>query len=115
MKFILNWLVSTLAIIITAYLVNGFWEGAVTITPLWTALISALVLGIVNALIKPILHILALPITILTLGLFALVINALMILLVSWVVPGFEIAGFWVALLFSVILSVISWFLHKIA
>jgi putative membrane protein len=115
MKFILNWLVSTLAIIITTYLINGFWVGAVAVDSLWAALIASLVLGIVNTLIKPIILVLTLPITLFTLGLFALVINALMVLLVSWFVPGFAIAGFGVALIFSIVLSLISWALHKIA
>ena len=115
MKILLNWLVSTLAMVIAAYIVNGFWAGAVTLSSFWAALIAALVLGIVNALIKPVLMILSLPITLLTLGLFALVINALTVLLVSWIVPGFSIAGFGVAIIFSLVLSIIGWFLHKIA
>ena len=115
MKILLNWLISALAIVIAAYLINGFWPEAVTISSFWAALAAALVLGIVNALIKPILHIIALPITILTLGLFAFVINALMVLLVSWIVPGFSIANFWIAVIFSLVLSLISWALHKIA
>ena len=115
MKFILHWLLSTLAIVIAAYIINGFSAGAVVITSLWSALIAALVLGIVNALIKPVLHIISLPITILTLGLFALVINTLMILLVDWITPGFAISGFGIAFVFSIVLSLISWALHKIA
>jgi len=115
MKFILNWLLSTLAIVIAAYIINGFSAGAVVISSFWAAIIAALVLGIVNALIKPVLTVLTLPITLLTLGLFALVINALMVLLVSWLVPGFAIASFWVAVVFSIVLSLISWALHKIA
>jgi len=115
MKFILNWLVSALAIIITAYLINNLWVGSVTVTPLWSALLVAFVLGIVNALIKPVLLLLTLPITLLTLGLFALVINALMVMFVSWLVRGFEISGFLIALIFSLVLSVITWILHKIA
>ncbi len=115
MKIILNWLVSTLAIVIAAYIINGFWADAVTIRSFWAALVAALVLGIVNALIKPVLNLIALPITILTLGLFALVINALMVWLVAAIVPGFSIAGFSVAVIFSLVLSLIGWFLHKIA
>lgn len=115
MKFILNWLLSTLAIVIAAYIINGFSAGAVAISSVWAALIAALILGIVNALIKPILHIISLPITILTLGLFALVINTLMVLLVDWLTPGFSLSGFWIAFIFSIVLSIVSWFLHKIA
>ena len=115
MKFILNWLISALAIVITAYLINGFSTGAVIVSSFWVALMTALVLGIVNTLVKPVVHFLALPITILTLGLFALVVNALAVLLVSWLVSGFQIAGFWVAFIFSLVLSIITWALRKIA
>ncbi|MEK7477867.1 MAG: phage holin family protein, partial [Patescibacteria group bacterium] len=61
MKILLNWLASTLAIVIAAYIINGFWTGAVTISSFWSALVAVLVLGIVNVLIKPILLILTLP------------------------------------------------------
>jgi putative membrane protein len=115
MKIILNWILSTLAIVIAAYLINAFWAGSIIIDSVWTALIAALVLGIVNALIKPVLVILTLPITLLTLGLFSLVVNALMVMLVSFIVPGFMVSGFLIALIFSVVLSVIGWALHKIA
>jgi putative membrane protein len=109
MTFLLKWLVSTLAVIITAYLLPG-----VSMKSFWTALLVALVLGIINAIIRPIFVILTLPLTVVTLGLFLFVINALLILLTSAVVPGFEVRGFWWALLFSLVLSVVSWALHKI-
>lgn len=115
MKFILNWFVSALAIVITAYLINRFSINAVVVASIWSALVAALVLGIINTLVKPVVLLLSLPITILTLGLFALVINAVAVLFVSWLVPGFQIAGFWVAVIFSLVLSIISWSLHKIA
>ena len=109
MIFLLKWLISTLAVIITAYLLPG-----VSVRSFWTALLVAFVLGIVNAIIRPIFVILTLPLTVVTLGLFLFVINALLILLTSAVVPGFEVRGFWWALLFSLVLSIISWALHKI-
>ena len=109
MTFLLKWLISTLAVIIAAYLLPG-----VSVRSFWTALLVALVLGIVNAIIRPIFVILTLPLTVVTLGLFLFVINALLILLTSAVVPGFEVRGFWWALLFSLVLSIISWALHKI-
>jgi putative membrane protein len=109
MTFLLKWLISTLAVIITAYLLPG-----VSVRSFWTALLVALVLGIINAIIRPIFVILTLPLTVVTLGLFLFVINAVLILLTSAVVPGFEVRGFWWALLFSLVLSVISWALHKI-
>lgn len=109
MTFLLKWLISTLAVIIAAYLLPG-----VSVRSFWTALLVALVLGIVNAIIRPIFVILTLPLTVVTLGLFLFVINALLILLTSAVVPGFEVRGFWWALLFSLVLSIISWALHKV-
>lgn len=103
MRILINWLVSTLAIIIAAYLIPG-----VVVAGLWSALIAALVLGLVNAIIRPILIILTLPINIVTLGLFTLVINALLILLTSSIVRGFNVHGFWTAVLFGVVLMIIN-------
>lgn len=103
MKIFLQWIVSTLAIIIAAYLVPG-----VTVT-LTGAIIAAVVLGALNLFIRPILLVLTLPINILTLGLFSLVINALLVMLASALVPGFVVTGFWIALLFALVLSVINW------
>jgi len=106
MGILVNWLLSAIAIGITAYLLPGVHieGGAVTV------LVLAVVLGLINAILKPILHLLALPITILTLGLFSLVINALLILLAARIVPGFMVDGFWWALLFSIVLSLINSF-----
>jgi putative membrane protein len=109
MGLLIRWIVSTIAIIITAYLLPG-----IHISSLGAALITALILGIVNAILKPLLILFTLPLTILTLGLFTFVINAGLILLVSAVVPGFKVDGFWWALLFSIILSIINSFLLKI-
>ncbi len=95
MFFLLSWLIYALAILLTAYLLPG-----VTLAGFGTALIAALVLGLVNAVLKPILILLTLPINILTLGLFTLVINTLMVLLASSVVKGFDVRNFWWALLF---------------
>lgn len=108
MSLIINWLISAVAIIITSYLLPG-----VRLAGFTTALIVAVVLGIINAVIKPILLILTLPINILTLGLFTLVINALIIMLAANIVPGFRVDGFWWALLFSIILSIINSLLHR--
>src|SRR5580658_1009471 len=70
---------------------------------------AALLLGIVNAFVRPIIVILTLPITLLTLGLFLLVLNALMIMLVAWLVPGFLVAGFWSAVFAAIVVSLTSW------
>jgi putative membrane protein len=106
MSIIVNWILSAIAIGITAYLLPGVHiNGGVT-----TLLVLSVVLGLINAILKPILKLLTLPITILTLGLFSLVINALMILLASSIVPNFVVDGFWWALLFSIVLSLVNWF-----
>ncbi len=106
MKLIFHWLIATLAILIAAYIVPG-----VTIT-LVGALIAAVVLGALNVLIRPILLILTLPITIVTLGLFSLVINALLVMLAAVLVPGFSVAGFWTAFLFALALAAVNWVFH---
>jgi len=109
MRFLIQLIVSTLAVMIAAYIVPG-----VVVDSYFTALVVAVMLGLVNSLIRPILLILTLPITLLTMGLFALVINTLMVILVDLLVPGFEVNGFLTALLFSILLSLINWFLHPL-
>jgi putative membrane protein len=100
---IIRFLLSGLAVLLTAYLLPG-----VSVEHYGYALLVAAVLSIVNIVVKPILIIFTIPITIFTLGLFLLVINALMILLVSWLVPAFQVDGFWWAFAFSLILSVFN-------
>ncbi len=109
MNFILRWLVGALAIGIAAYIVPS-----VSVDGLVAAFIAALILGFANAVVKPILVILTLPITVVTFGLFLIVINTLMVLLTAAIVPGFAAEGFWVAFLFSVVLSVITFVLNGI-
>lgn len=106
---IVNLIVSGLAVLISAYILPG-----VKVDGYVTALIVAIVLGVVNAILKPILLLVTLPINILTLGLFTFVINAILIILVSNIVPGFKVESFWWALLFSLVLSVINSILHKL-
>ena len=103
-------------ILITAVVAFGLsyiLQSGIHIDTFWTALIFAVVLAIFNAFIKPILIILTFPITLFTFGLFLLVINALMILLASKFVTGFKVDGFWWALLFSLLLSILTSLLHK--
>jgi putative membrane protein len=109
MHFLLNWLIYTLAIIITAYILPG-----VEVEGIFAALVAALVLGLINAALKPIIFIITLPINILTLGLFTLVINALLVMLADLIVPGFSVSSFLWALLFSVILSIVNLVLIQI-
>jgi len=105
---LINWLVSAMVIFSVAYILPG-----VHIQDFTTALVIALVLGVINALVKPVLTILTLPITIMTLGLFSLVLNALLILLVGSIVPGFKIDGFIWALLFGILLSVVNFVVNN--
>ena len=109
MHLIIKWLVTTLSILIAAYLLPG-----VAVRSLTAAVITAAVLGLINAIIKPILIILTLPLTVLSLGLFLLIINACLVLLASALVPGFEVSGFWWALLFSLVFSIVSFLLHRL-
>lgn len=106
---LIKWLVLGLAIIIASYLLPG-----VQVDGIFAALVTALVLGFINAIIKPILIILTLPINILTLGLFTLVISAVLILLAAKIVPGFHVNGFWWAVLFSVVLAITNGVLSAI-
>ena len=103
MKFLLDWIISAVVIFVLAHVLPG-----VSVTGYMAAFGAAIIIGLANATVKPLLIVLTLPITIITLGLFLLVINALVILLAAWLVPGFNIDGFWWALLFGVILSVVN-------
>lgn len=105
MKIIIHWFLSAVAIVITAYLLP---EEAIFVQSFFVALVVALILGFLNTVIRPILVILTLPIEVLTLGLFTFVINALLVLLTSSIVAGFQVKSFWWALLFSLILSLVS-------
>lgn len=109
MSILINWLVSALAVLAAGYLLPG-----VHIANFITALVVALVLGIINAFLKPILLILTLPINMLTLGLFTFVINAFLIILTSYLVPDFKVDGFLWALVFGIVLSVINSFLGQL-
>ncbi len=108
MRLLVNWLASALVIMVAAYVLPG-----VHVLSFWTALVVALVLGILNILVKPLLVILTLPITLITFGLFLLVINALLVLLASHIVPGFTVDGFWWAFLFSLLVSLINMAVSK--
>lgn len=105
MKLIVNWILNALALLVVARLVPGF-----QVAGLGSALWAALVIGFVNATLGGVLKLLTLPLTVLTLGLFWLVINALMLELASWFVPGFHLAGFWAAFWGAIILSLVCMF-----
>jgi len=102
LPFLARLITTSLSVIIVAYLLPG-----VTVESVLSAIGLALALAFLNTFLKPLLVLLTLPITIVTMGLFLLVLNALMILLAAEIVPGFSIDGFWWAVLFSVILSIV--------
>jgi len=97
------------AILIISYLLPGL----IRVDGIWAALVAAFLLGIVNAVLRPILVFFTFPITLLTFGLFLLVINGLMLWLVSAIVKGFHVNGFWGAVLGSILISLVSWILSR--
>lgn len=109
-RFLIHWLVIALALWVTAYVLPG-----VDVDSTQALAIAAIVLGLVNALIRPLLTILTLPITILTLGLFYLVVNGLTFWLASKLVSGFHVGGFWWAVLGALLVSIISSFVGGFA
>ncbi len=109
MKYLINWMVMTLAVFISAQIIPG-----VSVNSFFIAFVTALVLGVINIFLKPILLILTLPINIFTLGLFTLVINAFLVLIASNLVDGFHVSGFWWALIFSLAMSIVQSALHQI-
>jgi putative membrane protein len=108
MGHFMNWLANALAIMVAAYVLPG-----VHVANIWTALLVALVLGVLNILVKPILVVLTLPVSALTFGLFLLVINAVMVLMASHLVPGFAVDGFEWAFIFSMLVSIINLAISK--
>lgn len=102
----LRWLILTFAIIATSYLIDG-----IQVSGFLSAFFAAAILGILNAFFRPILLILTLPVNILSLGLFTFVINAIVLMMVSGVISGFEVYGFWSAVFGSLLISLVSWIL----
>jgi len=103
---LIRWLVLTAAILAASYMLQG-----ISVTSFWSALAAAAILGVLNVVLRPIILILTLPVNILTLGLFTFVINAALLMMVSGLIPGFDVRGFWPALWGSIIISVVSWLL----
>ena len=104
---VIRWLVLAVAIMAASYLLDG-----IEVKGFFSALGAAAMLGILNAFFRPVLLILTLPINILSLGLFTFIINALMLKMASGVIPGFDVRGFWTALLGALIITLISWLLN---
>ena len=109
MRLLLVWILNAIALLAVAYLYPG-----VQVQDWKAAAIAALVLGLVNTLVKPILVLLTLPVTVITLGLFLLVLNALLFWAVASLVPGFHVSGFWAAVLGAILYSVIGWLLSML-
>jgi len=104
MNFLIKLLLSAIAVVIGAYVIPG-----VTVNGYVTALIVALIMSLLNVTVKPLLTILTIPITILTLGLFLLVINVIIIYITDALISGFSVSGFLPALLFSLVVSLVNW------
>ena len=107
LQLIARLVLTALGVMLVAYLVPG-----VAVASFWVALIAALIIGLVNALVRPVLQVLALPITILTLGLFSLIVNAACFGLAAWLVPGFTVAGFGPAFWGALALSIYGWLVN---
>ncbi|MFT4174464.1 MAG: phage holin family protein [Rhodocyclaceae bacterium] len=107
MKLLLRWALNAVALMLVPQIVP-----AISVASFMAALAAALLIGLVNALIRPVLLILTLPITLLTLGIFALVINALMFWLVSQLVSGFHVPGFWPAMWGAIVYAVLTWLVN---
>ncbi|OGM18288.1 hypothetical protein A2685_02970 [Candidatus Woesebacteria bacterium RIFCSPHIGHO2_01_FULL_37_10] len=109
-KFLLKLLLNFFTLLIVSYLVPGFYfEG------IWATVVTAVVFGVVNTFVKPVLQILFLPLSIVTLGITAFLINVVLLWGVSFVVPGFEITNFMTAVIASIVLTLVSIFLNKLA
>jgi len=109
MFFVVRLIINMVAIFIISYL----FPRMIWVDGFLAALVAAFLLGVVNAIIRPILVFLTLPLTVVTLGLFLLVVNGLMLWLVSALVRGFHVSGFWGAVLGSILISIVSWILSR--
>jgi len=109
MRLLLIWLINAIALLVLPHVVSG-----IHLRSVGTAFAVAIVLGLINALLRPILVLLTLPVTVLTLGLFILVINALLFQLAAYLLKGFEVSGFWAAFFGAILYSLISWVLSAL-
>ncbi len=110
MKLIIRLAINVFALLVVAYLVPGFHLASLT-----AAIVAAVAIGVVNTFIRPIVQLIALPLSIITFGIVAFLINVVLLYLTSKFVPGFEISSFTTAIIASIVLSLVSWFLHKLA
>jgi putative membrane protein len=108
-RILIHWLISAMAVYVTANMLPG-----ITIRSFGAALVVALVLGLINALIRPVLVFFSIPLLLVTLGLFMLVINALLLQFAAWMVDGFAVQSFWWAVLGSLCISVVAWLMNAV-
>jgi len=108
MKIFIELFIKALAVFVTAYILSA----GITVPTIWMSIVVAIVLGVLNTFLKPLLLLLTLPVNILSLGIFTFFVNAFIVMLASWIIPGFVVVSFWWAMLFSVILCVVSMFLN---
>lgn len=109
-SWVIRWLVTTVALLVTATIIPG-----VHVNNVLTALLAAVVIGIVNAYVRPVFLFFTLPLNLLTLGLFTFVINGLMLLLAAFFVRGFQVTGFWSAVFGALLMSIVSSIINKVA
>ncbi|RPH51065.1 MAG: phage holin family protein [Desulfobacteraceae bacterium] len=109
-RIIIKWLALTAAIMVTSYLIDG-----ISVAGISSAFLAAAVLGILNVFLRPIALILTLPVNILSIGLFTFVINAFMLIITSKLIPGFNVNGFWAAIIGSLLISIVSWAINIFA
>ena len=109
-RFLAHWVLTALALWVTAWILPG-----VTVRSFGALAVGAVVLGFVNAVIRPVLVVLTLPITVVTLGIFYLVVNGAAFALAAWIVPGFEVASFWWAMAGALCVGAVSWFVAAVS
>lgn len=109
MKLLLHIFLDSLVLFVAGRILDG-----VNLVNYWAAVVVAIVLGFLNFFIVPVIKLLTLPINILTLGIFGLVINTLVIMFAAWLVPGFEVVGFWAAFWFSILVSIMGWVINML-
>ncbi len=107
MRFLARLVLNGVAIILAAYVLPG-----IHIAGLFAAFVAGVILGFVNAIVRPVLFFLTLPLTLITLGLFIFVLNAICFALTAWLVPGFSVDGFWWAVFGALLVSIVSWILN---
>ncbi len=110
MNLIIRLAINVFALLVVEYLVPGF-----TLASYQAALVAAIVIGIINTFIKPIVQLVALPVSVVTFGITAFLINVALLWGAAYIVPGFDIATFTTAIIASIVLSLVSWFLHSLA